>query len=116
MPRIATTIHDAIALAATCEGQSLTPPVEATVQVDGMEAFGWVIHLPGLRFPVVFDTLTGLVAYHPFDNAFVPYGRIMRCILRYYDIRAALRRGDTIAPRRPAVRRRRRLPRAREVA
>jgi len=92
MPRIATTIHDAIALAATCEGQSLTPPVEATVQVDGMEAFGWVIHLPGLRFPVVFDTLTGLVTYYRLDSLHPRYAHLMRFLDCYQGVKARLLR------------------------
>jgi hypothetical protein len=113
MPHIITTVHDPVALAATCRRLGLKSPEEGRVPLGPLEAFGWVVSLNGLHAPIVFDTLTGLVAYHPRDNAFVPYGRIMRFILRYYDVRAALRRGDTIAPRRPAVRRR--LPPAREV-
>jgi hypothetical protein len=116
MPRIATTVHDPIALAATCRRLGLNPPEEGWVQLDAEEVFGRVVRLTGLHGPLVFDTLTGLVAYHPRDNGFVPYGRIMRLILRYYDIRAALRRGDTSASRRPDVRRRGRPVRAREVA
>ena len=116
MPRIVTTVHDPAALAATCRRLGLHPPEEGRVRLDAEEVFGWVVRLTGLHGPLVFNTLTGLVAYHPRDNAFAPYARIMRCILRYYDICAALRRGNTSAARRPDVRRRRRPVPGREVA
>lgn len=106
MPRIVTTVHDPTALAATCRRLGLRPPEEGWVQLDTEKVFGWVVRLTGLHGLLVFDTVTGLVAYHPRDNAFVPYGRIMRLILKYYDIRAALRRSDTSAARGPDIRRR----------
>jgi len=90
MPRIVTTIHDAIALAATCEGQSLAPPVEAAVQVDCKEVFGWVIHLPGLRFPVVFDTLTGLVTYHRPDGSRHRFKHLKRFLNSYQRVKVKL--------------------------
>ena len=114
MPRIVTTVHDPVALAATCRRLGLPPPEEGCVQVDAEEVSGWVVRLTGLHAPLVFKTLTGLVAYHPRDNAFGPYHRVARFIYRYYDIRAALRRGDTSAPSRPDVRRR--LVSGRELA
>jgi hypothetical protein len=116
MPRIVTTVHDPIALAVMCRRLGLDPPEEGWVQLDAEEVFGWVVRLTGLHGPLVFDTLTGLVAYHLRDNGFVPYGRIMRLILRYYDIRAELRRGDQVMARRRNPRCRRRLVSAREVA
>jgi len=90
MPRIVTTVHDAIALAATCEGQNLAPPVEAAVQVDGKEVFGWVVRLPSLRFPVVFDTLTGLVNYHRLDKACQRYAHLKHFLTCYQRVRAKL--------------------------
>jgi hypothetical protein len=60
-----------------------------------LKATGWIVQLPGLHAPLVFDTLTGRVAYHPYDNAFDLYGRIMRFVMAYYDVRAALKRLGT---------------------
>src|SRR5262245_44401608 len=97
MPFIITSVHDPDALAVTCRRVGLEPPAEGTVQLGPLEASGWVVRLPGLHAPIVFDTLTGLVAYHPRDNAFAPYRRIMRFVLRVYDVRAALRRGGAVA-------------------
>src|SRR5581483_11729331 len=92
MPVIVTTVHDPVALAATCARIGLAPPEEGRVCCDGREASGWVVRLSGLA-PLVFDTLSGLVRYHPRDNGHERYARIMRFIHRYYDVRAALRHG-----------------------
>jgi hypothetical protein len=92
MPRVITTVHNPAALAATCRALGLDPPVERAVRLDADEVFGWVVPLRGLRFPIVCDTLTGLIAYHPLDNAFARYAHLMRFILRVYDFQARLRR------------------------
>src|SRR5579871_6772992 len=105
MPFIVTTVHDPAALAATCQRLGLAPPKKGCLQLDQLEALGWIVHLPGLHAPLVFDTLTGLVAYHPRDNAFDPFGRTMRLILRYYDVRAKLRQPEQRPVIRVAVRR-----------
>lgn len=91
MPCIVTTIHDPIALATTCRRSHLPAPQQGTTHLD-VEVHGWVVYLPGLRHAVVFNTLTGLAAYHPDDNAFHRYGHIMRFIYRVYEMQARLRR------------------------
>ena len=117
MPVIVTDIHDPVALAATCRRLGLDPPREGSVRLDGREASGQVVRLPGLHAPVVCDVLSGLVAYHPRDNDHEPYARIMRFILRFYDVRAALRRGsEGPTPRRLAARKVRRPAGGGEVA
>jgi hypothetical protein len=95
MPRVVTTVHDPAALAATCARLGLPPPVERAVRLDAEEVFGWVVRLGGLWHPVVCDTLTGLIAYHPQDNAFDRYAHLMRFVERYYDLRPRLRCGDS---------------------
>ncbi len=100
MPRIVSTVHDPVALAATCRRLALPPPVEQDVQLDAEAVFGWVVPVPGVRHPVVCDTLSGLIAYHPGDNAHDRYARIMRFLERYYAIRAELRREDRSVTRR----------------
>jgi len=116
MPVIITSVYDPVALAATCRRIGLRPPEEGRVKLDREEASGWVVRLPGLHAPVVFATLTGRAAYHPRDNAFAPYGRIMRLLLRYFDVRAALRRADCPPARRQNAPQRRRVLPAGEVA
>ena len=94
MPRVVTTVHDPLALAATCARLGLPPPVERALRLDAEEVFGWVVRLGALRHPVVCDTLTGLIAYHPQDNVHDRYAHLMRFVERYYDLRPRLRRGD----------------------
>ena len=94
MPAIVTTIHDPIALAATCRRLNLPAPVEGCLHLEAQEAFGWIVRLPGVRYPIVCDTLTGFVAYHPHDNAFAPFRSIVRFVYRYYHVRAQLRNGN----------------------
>jgi hypothetical protein len=101
MPFIITSIHDPIALATTCVRYHLPEPEQGQVQLDMGDVHGWVIALPGLNYPIVCNTLTGLVGYHPADNTFARYGRIMRFLYRCYAVRHELRS----KPSRPSPRR-----------
>jgi hypothetical protein len=92
MPQIITTVHDPRALAATCRRLGLEQPTTGEIELDGLAAWGQIVRLPGLYAPIVCDTLSGLISYHPRDGAFLPYARIMRFVYRYYAIRAALLR------------------------
>jgi hypothetical protein len=84
MPRVVTSVRDPVALAAACCHLGVGPPRRNTVRLDGEMVSGLVVCLPGLRFPVVFDVATGLVAYHRLDNGHEPYGRLMRFVCCYY--------------------------------
>jgi len=84
---IITAVHDPLGLAETCRQCNLMTPKEGTIQLGEREVFGWIVHLPGLQFPVVVNTLTGLISYHPRDNAFRPYRSIMHFIHRFYAVR-----------------------------
>ena len=110
MPCIVTFIHNPVALAATCRRLNLPAPEAGSAHPDGREVCGWVVRVPGVRCPIICDTLTGLVAYHPVDNAFGPYARIMKFILRFYDVQAQLRRGQCQPAPNPSVARRPRYP------
>ena len=108
MPRILTTVHDPVALAALCKLLGL-PPGERALWLGIEEVFGWVVRVNGLRHPVACDTLTGLIAYHWHDNAFDRYAHLMatdyatekalcgaphkRFVEQYYALRPQLRRG-----------------------
>ena len=113
---IVTSFHDPAVLAAACRRFGLRPPIEGSVPFGKGEAYGWVVRLNGLHGPLVFQTLTGLVLYHPRDNAFGPYARIMRFLLRCYDVGAALRRTHVEIARRPLTRRARPFVPSAEVA
>jgi hypothetical protein len=92
MPCVVSTVHDPVTLAATCKLLGLAPPEAGSVLHDGQESYGWIVRLPGLRFPIVCDTLRGLVAYHPLDGAHDRFARLMRFVFCYYDVKARLRR------------------------
>lgn len=92
MPCILTTIHEPVALSETCRRLHLSAPRQSGARLDAGPVFGWVVRLRGLRHEIVFDTHTGLVAYHPDDNAFHRYGRIMSFVYRCYEVQARLRR------------------------
>ncbi len=92
MPRVVTTLHEPAALALTCRRMHLAPPTEGSARHEGEEVFGWVVRLPGVSCPVVCDTITGLVAYHPRDGAHEPFAQIMRWVLRCYEAQFDWRR------------------------
>jgi hypothetical protein len=91
MPCIVTTIHNPNALATICRRLSFPAPTEGTVQLGTREVSGWLVRLPGVLYPIVCDTLSGLIAYHPSDNCFGRYARIMRFVHCYYAIHAEIR-------------------------
>jgi hypothetical protein len=101
MPRIVTAVHDPTTLAATCRELGLPPPRAGGARLYDEQVSGRVVRLPGLHGPLVFDTLTGLVAYHPADNAHDRYARILGLVYRCYAVRARPRG----AGGRPAARR-----------
>lgn len=97
MPCIVTSIHDLSALTATCQRLGLERPIEGTVQYESGDVFGWVIRLPGVRYPLVCNLLTGLVMYHSADNVPYRYASIMRFIFRVYSFKP-LCRSDSRRP------------------
>jgi hypothetical protein len=101
---VVTSLHDPAALAATCRHLGLDPPAPGTARLGDREVFGWVVRLPGLRYPIVCDTLSGLIAYHPTDNVHDRYRHLMSFVERAYKVRARLARSG----RRPSARRHRR--------
>src|ERR1700685_3430590 len=94
MPRIITSLHDPIAITATCKRLPQSPPEEGILCLDDREAFGWIVHLPKPRFPITCNTLTAIIAYHLRDNRFGPNGHIIRFIYRCYGTQALRRRAS----------------------
>jgi hypothetical protein len=60
---IQTKVHNAHAAVSACQRLNLPMPVQGTAQLDGGEATGLIIHLSGWQYPVVIDTLTGVIRY-----------------------------------------------------
>lgn len=99
MSSIITSIHDPAALAFTCRQLHLPPPENGSLVLNDREVHGWIVVVPGVRHPIVCNLQTGLIAYHPADNGFSRYARIMRFIYRYYEERARLRRHRPVMAR-----------------
>jgi hypothetical protein len=116
MPFIVTTMHDPYALAETCRQCNLPAPKDGSIQLGDREVTGWIVHLPGVQFPIVCNTLTGLVAYHPRDNAFMPYRSIMRFVHRFYAIRHRMWHGKDASVSGPRSQKVYHFPRPRAVS
>jgi len=52
-------VRDPAALAAACRRLGLGPPVEGTARLYSGQATGWLVQLPGWRYPVAADVRTG---------------------------------------------------------
>jgi hypothetical protein len=63
---IQTLVHDPAAVAAACQRLDLAPPRQGTARLYSGEAEGLLVQLPGWRYPVVIDTLSGAVRYDNF--------------------------------------------------
>jgi hypothetical protein len=63
-----TRVHDPAAVTAACQRLGLTPPQHGTARLFGGEATGLLVQLPGWQFPIVIDTLSGLIRYDHFEG------------------------------------------------
>lgn len=90
MPSLITSIHDASVLIETCRHFQVPTPEQGSIQLGPLAATGWIVRLRAVSFPIVCDAMTGLVAYHASDNAFLPFRNIMRFVHRYYALRQRL--------------------------
>jgi hypothetical protein len=66
--QIRTQIRDPAALAAACVRLGLAEPKQGTAQLYSGEASGWLVQLPGWRFPVVVDTTVGEARFDNFGG------------------------------------------------
>ena len=66
--QIQTEVRDPAAIAAACQRLALTAPTLGTAKLYSAEATGWLVQLPGWRFPVVCDTASGNVQYDNFQG------------------------------------------------
>jgi len=65
---IETRLHDVNAITAACQRLSLPQPVEGKAKLYSGEASGLLVHLPEWLYPIVIDTLTGLVRYDNYNG------------------------------------------------
>jgi hypothetical protein len=89
---LATSARDPAALAAACRELRLRPPRrQENVRLGAEQVCGWPVQLAGLRRPVVFDLRTGLVCYHPQDNAHERFALLRRFVLLVHVLQGRLR-------------------------
>ncbi len=65
---IHTKLHDPAAVAAACRRMGLPEPTSGTARLYSGEATGLLVQLPEWQYPVVVDTLTGVVRYDHFEG------------------------------------------------
>lgn len=76
-------IHDINAVRAACQRLSLPEPVHGTAQLFSGEASGLLVQLPGWQYPLVIDTLTGLVRYDNYEGRWGNQDRLGSFLQRY---------------------------------
>ena len=99
---IATQIRDPLALAAACRRLGLEQPVEGMARLFSGQATGWIVRLPGWRFPVVADARSGQLSYDNYNGAWGRQGELDRLMQAYAVEKTRLearRKGHTVLER-----------------
>jgi hypothetical protein len=65
---VQTRVHDPAAVAAACQRLNLAPPQHGTARLYSGEATGLLVQLPGWLYPIVIDTLSGLIRFDHFEG------------------------------------------------
>lgn len=65
---IQTEVRDPAAIAAACQRLGLAAPTHGTAKLYSAEASGWIVQLPGWRYPVVCNTANGEIKYDNFQG------------------------------------------------
>ena len=85
-----TKLHDPVAVAAACQRLNLAPPQHGTTLLFSGEAEGLIVQLPDWQFPIVIDTLTGVVRYDNFQGRWGDQKHLDRFLQLYAVERAKL--------------------------
>jgi hypothetical protein len=65
---VQTRVHDPAAVTAACQRLGLAPPQHGTARLYSGEATGLLVQLPGWLYPIVIDTLSGLIRFDHFEG------------------------------------------------
>ena len=65
---IQTEVRDPAAIAAACERLRRAAPVHGTATLFSGEATGWLVQLPGWRYPLVCDTKLGELRFDIYEG------------------------------------------------
>ena len=80
---IQTKVHDPAAVAAACQRLGLPEPVQGTAELFSGAAAGWIVQLPGWRYPAVFDTASGAVQFDTYNGAWGDQAHLDRFLQAY---------------------------------
>ncbi|HEY7328488.1 MAG TPA: hypothetical protein VH592_12645 [Gemmataceae bacterium] len=95
-----TKVHDHAAVVAACQRLNLTPPQQGTARLYSGEAEGLMVQLPGWQYPIVIDTLSGIVRYDNFEGRWGEPQHLDRFLQLYAVERAKLearKKGYTVS-------------------
>ena len=80
---IQTEIRDPVAVRAACQRLGLPPAVDETVTLYSGQARGLAVRLPGWRYPVVCNPVTGDLRYDNFNGRWGQQHELDRFLQRY---------------------------------
>ncbi len=80
---IETRIHDVNAVTSACQRLNLPAPVQGTTHLFSGEASGLLVQLPGWMYPIVIDTLTGVVRYDNYNGHWGEQNQLDRFLQLY---------------------------------
>jgi hypothetical protein len=78
-----TKVHDPATVAAACQRLDLAPPRHGVAELFSGEAEGLIVQLPGWKYPVVIDTLSGVVRYDNFQGYWGDHQQLDRFLQIY---------------------------------
>lgn len=76
-------LHDLPTITAACQRLNLAAPTLGTAQLFSVEASGVLVRLPGWHYPVVIDTLSGLVRYDNYGGHWGEQSQLDRFLQAY---------------------------------
>jgi hypothetical protein len=97
--KIQSKLHDPAAISAACRRLGLAAPTEGTAKLFSGEATGLIVRLPEWHYPVVIDTLTGVVRFDNFGGHWGNEHELQRFLQSYAVEKTRLearKRGHTI--------------------
>ena len=97
---IQTEVRDPVALQAACDRIGVPAAVHGEARLFNALASGWIVQLKDWRYPAVFDTDTGSVAYDNFGGRWGEQSRLDQLLQAYAVERAkieARRQGHSVS-------------------
>jgi len=80
---VQTRLHDPVIVAAACQRLNLPGPTQGTATIFSGEATGLIVQFSDWQYPIVIDTLTGVVRYDNFNGCWGEQGQLDRFMQIY---------------------------------